>query len=168
MPTPIDDLKVGMWIAVSHTEESGGDMMSPFSMFRSNRGVQIDGRPLQIQAISLPFIAVTDGVNRMPLDIRTVEVQKLDKAYVKLLRQNERRQRETQTQTHGRGQPTGIDYWVADNQPEQKEPEKRRDRCCPLCGNWLIERLINETSDWVLACRECGFTGTIPGSGEET
>lgn len=143
--TPIDDLHVGQWIAVVGEKKEEPDC-NPFSLFRPSKRDMVTGQPLQIVALSLPFIAVTDGHRRFPLDVREVEVKKLHRKYVQSMKA---RQKDWE--------PEGF----AVPEPEKaKEESTGKHGLCPMCGDRLIQR--KSQGDWFLACRECGFEGTLP------
>lgn len=129
MPTRVDDLRVGMWVAVTATEEDVGPAMG-FGTFGFGRGKpslapEVDGKPLKIVAMSLPFVCVTDGYHRHALDVRTVVFQKLSPRYVKSLLG-----RALYTDEHGM-------YAVADpnarkrRQRQEKARRAKDERACP-------------------------------------
>lgn len=144
-----DDLKVGMWVAITHETPQDEAPHSPFGFgYPPPRNPQpnVDGCPLKIVAISFPFVAVTDGTNRFPIDVRETKVTKLDRKYVNAM-----------TLPRRPGHPTA--YCV--DEPPPRTPEPLRDGLtCPLCQERLIER--HRDSTWRLACRQCGFEGGLP------
>lgn len=170
--TAVDDLHVNNWIAVTSWEDEFGISLFGTPVSRSR---PVDGAPLQIRAISLPFICVSDGTYRYALDMRKCVVKKLHPKYVKMMMRN------------GHGAAHGCGYVTKDGQPvvsladwcgndnkvidsdqrkiKSADPQKR---VCPICGCPLVERLIQEDRSWVLFCKECNFRGSIPRDGEGT
>jgi hypothetical protein len=147
MTTPVDDLQVGQWVAIVSSHEEEHDH-SPWAMFRSRPKEQVTGQPLKIVAMSLPFLAVTDGYRRFPIDVREVQVKKLDPKYVKAMKAKQRDY-----------EPVGNSFAV----PEPDKPKAEssgKHGLCPMCQSRLIKRKTD--GDWFLACRECGFQGTLP------
>lgn len=160
--TPEDDLKVGQWIAIVTeivADTSEGPEWSPFGWGHSpRRESNVDGRPLRILAISLPFIAVTDGMNRFPIDVRESKVTKLSSSYVKAMA---RQQLPRHQQGRSICETLSANRFVISEPPERISEEKP-ERACPLCGDRLIER--HREKVWFLACRLCGFEGGPPAS----
>jgi DNA-directed RNA polymerase subunit RPC12/RpoP len=73
MPTPIDQLNPGDWIAICGYR--GHQCRRPF-----------DGMPYRIKAICLPFLALHDRErNPATVDVRVIDVVKLSAAYVRAL-----------------------------------------------------------------------------------
>jgi len=150
-----EDLHVNMWVAVTQyqTECATSFFGTPMDVERP-----CDGKPWQIKAVSLPFICVSDGHTRRSLDVRTVRLTRLHKRYVRMLREQAAQQ--TLAQRHGQ-------YVHQVDDVEECEDEEPDLGCCPVCGETLVERLDNRTRKWFLACKECGFQGTIPEDGAE-
>lgn len=148
MTTPVDDLAVGQWIAITDMQEEQPDW-SPFAMFRPQPR-HVTGQPLKIVAMSLPFLAVTDGMRRFPIDVREVKVKKLEPRYVKAMKASQKDWEPERT--------TRSAFTVAE--PEKpKEKSKGMNGLCPVCESRLIQRKTD--GEWFLACRECGFEGTL-------
>ena len=144
--TPVDDLRVGQWIAVVDQKKDEGEQ-GFFWMTRSRTKKLVTGQPLKIVAMSLPFIAVTDGFRRFPVDVREATVRKLDAKYVRAMKANQK--------------DWELDASFAVAEPGKPKGEsKGRHGLCPMCGDRLIQR--KSDGDWFLACRECGFEGTLP------
>lgn len=150
MATRVDDLRVGMWVAITATEEPEP---SPFGYGLGFPGSKpsltplVDGKPLKIVALSLPFICVTDGHHRHALDVRNVAFQRLSPKYVKALLG-----RGLYTDEHGM-------YAVVDRDAKRKRKRAKAkdERVCPICGERMHELLSNEL--WYLTCSQCGFRG---------
>jgi hypothetical protein len=90
--TAVDDLKVGMFVAIVGDYEPKGwrePEMSPFFSMCYGEPTKpkprATGQPLQIVAISLPFLAVTDGEKKYPIDVRECQLQRLSPAYVRAM-----------------------------------------------------------------------------------
>lgn len=141
--TPVDDLHVNNWIAVCYDKRAEPDM--PF-WGQHSRQPSFTGQPLQIIAISLPFIAVRDGRRRFSIDIRDFGVRKLHPTYV--------RQMKGSYEDHDDGvcgiSESGKEDVVLD--------EGSIRGLCPMCGEKLRERRL-ATGVWVFICDECGFEG---------
>lgn len=157
------------WIAIVDEVEEPSSFGSFDSYFSSpRRRLQgVNGKPLQVVAMSFPFIAVTDGVKRVALDYRRYELRKLDRKYVEAMRG-----RSVDTRTYedpsnylveepGIARPDGI--ITPSGKRRRKKKEDRRGHC-PRCGNRMVELLV-DVGTWVLKCKECGFQGGNP-SGE--
>lgn len=147
MTTPIDDLHVGQWIAVVESAEHETDF-NPFSMFAPTPRSKVTGQPLKIVAISLPFLAVSDGHRRFPIDVREVQVKKLHKKYVECLKARQAIEERPNS---------GPTFAVAETEKAAEKKPEGKFGLCPVCGDRLIQR--KSTGDWHLACRECGFEG---------
>ncbi len=79
MPTPIENLKRGDWVAVVWTK-----IQVPKGVFIS---LTYNGQPFRIEEISLPFIAVENILGRyQALDVRLYDLQKLKPRYAKIMR----------------------------------------------------------------------------------
>lgn len=138
--TPIDDLHVGQWIAI--VEDKVEPKIGIFG-YAHQRNV-VSGQPLQIIAISLPFLAVTDGQMRFAIDVREMAVKKLHRKYVEVMKGrwiDEEHSREGVAEIH------------------ESRPNTSTEGMCPYCGDRLIQRL-GEDRAWYLFCRECGFQGS--------
>jgi hypothetical protein len=143
--TPVDDLQVGQWIAIVGAKDAEPEF-SLFGMCRPKSRDVVTGQPLKIVAMSLPFVAVTDGYRRFPIDVREIQVKKLDPKYVKAMKAKQ-----------SEWEPDGF----AVPEPEKPKSESTgRHGLCPMCGDRLIQR--KSDGDWFLACRQCGFQGTLP------
>lgn len=81
--TPVDDLEVGMWVAVVDCEDEPQQVdFNPFHMFEQRRSrPQFSGLPLRVLAISLPFVCVSVDGSPQSLDIRRIRLQRVSKEY---------------------------------------------------------------------------------------
>jgi predicted RNA-binding Zn-ribbon protein involved in translation (DUF1610 family) len=140
MSTPIDDLHVKQWVAVCHDKRVQGD--APHWM-HADHPPSFTGEPLQIVAISLPFIAVSDGTRRFAIDARDYGLRKLHPTYVRKMR--------GVFMDH----PDGI---LAISETEDGVPADAAKGLCPLCSTRLRERRIAHET-WVFKCPQCGFEG---------
>lgn len=160
MPIPIDDLSVGQWVFITDSES-----IESYSFFgdQSRTVYPVDGRPLKIKAISLPFIVVTDTDQRYnaAIDTREVDLTRADAKYVKAMtgRAASRGGRTTAT-FRADGSEAAVE---AEKKKEKSEPEPM---ACPVCQERMVERLIPGTDgDWMLHCKQCGFEGGRPSKG---
>ena len=145
MPLQIDDLRVGQWIAVEHdlTADDRADF-NPFIPVRPPVS-RVDGMPLKIVSISLPFIVVTDKETRWIIDTREVVLCRVSKHFVKSMMSTER------TWT------SHDSYRISDKRTAESVPEAKPERVCPVCGERLHE--LYRDGVWLLACGQCGFAG---------
>lgn len=149
--TPIDSLYVGNWIAITRVvpEEREYSMFMPWAFNSNDNHPPVDGRPLRILAISLPFICVTDGRYKFSLNVRRCEVQKLHRTYVR--------------QMFGAlVSYAGVAACELDEDEEDEDTPDDKTGCCPVCGGHLIQLLHEGSNVWMLACKECGFQGGRP------
>lgn len=138
--TAPDDLKVGMYIVVTHDRiaESHADAPSMFGMCRGP--VRYSGIPYKITAISLPFIAVVqdddDDCGVEALDVRQLEVQKVTRQYYKAWAGDS----EQHSESKG-----GIPYWSYGGKT-----------ACQRCGGPVVERLTAPGKGvWSKLCSSC-------------
>lgn len=146
MGLKVDDLAVGQWVAIEAelTDEHPLDS-NPFWFASHRRESKVDGMPLRILAISLPFVCVTNGKYRFVLDAREVVFCRLCPKFVKTLTVTPRSY-------------NGDRYVIHDDQQRSKlRPQEKSERACPVCSEKLIERYT--AGVWILACRQCGFSG---------
>ena len=153
MPIRLDDLRVGKWVAIeSDAAEPVENPFGDYSFFgrQAKKGSLVNGQPLQIKAISLPFLAVTDGNHRFSLDTREVRVCLLDSKYVKAMTQ------EKPVGTKARG------VAVPERRRKKKPATQVQTTCriCPECQ--AILREVNQSGEWFFRCNECGFLGGRP------
>ena len=152
MSLQIDDMKVGQWVAI--TSETQADMSySPFG-FHPPVPSMVDGCPLKIVAICLPFIAVTNGYERFSLDCREYTFTKLDKKYV-------------QCMSFGRKQwnsETGRSRILIEEQctSPQVDPAEGLNNC-PMCHEGRLRQRYSQ-GEWLIVCPVCGFSGGLPKS----
>jgi hypothetical protein len=145
--TPVDDLKPGMFVAVVYREEatpppSWGPMYIESGSYRTSSSPALgsNGQPLEILAMSLPFICVTDGKHRFAIDVRTTELKKLDPRYVKAMTEEKREVEFTHTRRRKK---------KAKDSPDSSK--------CPRCGSRLVQRVCKPGSgEWVDHCPQCG------------
>src|SRR5574337_1061529 len=102
------------------------------------------GMPMKVLAVATPFLCVTDGKNRLSLDLRLVQVQVVSKKF--------------------------FDEMTADvpTPAVSKEQRWRRKRVvaagrisitCPRCGADCVQRSTGNGWRWV--CKECDLQGPI-------
>lgn len=164
--TPEDDLRVGQWVAIHHDvpKDNGREEDSPFFFgYRQPQQSSVDGKPLKILALSLPFVAVTDGEQRFPVDVRETKLIKLSPKYVKMMNRRAVRHQPLASDPF-RGALDGAGRYAISEPAKAAKAAKDEtpERACPLCRSRLIERLRD--GRWFLACRQCGFEGGPPAS----
>ncbi len=146
--TRVDDFAVGRWYAITREPESQEEY-SPF--FQRRHSTHVNGRPLQLRALSLPFAVFTDGREMMTIDTRLFEFIRLDPKYV----------RATGIRTERRD---GRKVVSLENTSRRKKRESR-EGCCPVCGCRLRQKFRDHSEGWLLACPECHFEGGLPKDG---
>jgi hypothetical protein len=147
--TAIDDLKPGMFIAVTQLgrQEDTGFGGMDFAMFGRPRAITYSGQPLEVLAVSLPFVSVTDGRQVCAIDVRDARVQKLDRRYVAAMTADATKAIENTNRKRRR-----------------KKKSKPDPTLCPRCKcGKLIQRLIVKPAgnEWSLACTQCGYQGEV-------
>lgn len=143
--TKIDDLDVGMYIAISEERECEVHSQwndNPFFLFDRPRKPTLPvGLPLKILALALPFACVTDGRHKLSLDLRTIAVQRVDKKYFEAMTDP--------------GEPLNAPARRRRKKREKPDPMK-----CPRCGNRCVQRLIKPGDGiWGVYCKRCGYDG---------
>lgn len=149
MPSPVDSLFVGNWIAIVGLKEQPKDAHTVSDMvFAVQQGPpeepDWDGRPYQIKAVSLPFLLLEAGGRRTTVDVRKYSVQKLSKKYVQMFNEC---------------QYSHDSSFMEIGSRKQEQIASPTTKGCPCCGQRLIERWRGH-GVWVLACRRCGFEGS--------
>ncbi len=124
--TPIDDLRVGQYIVVVGVKGEPQEYW-----FRPP--TEYSGLPGKVLAVSLPFVAVLVGEERVALDVRALEVQRVSRQYVKAM---------------AKVLPAGK---------RKAPPEPGR---CVRCGTRLHQVLNRVPRSWMEVCPECGWQGT--------
>lgn len=138
MSIPADALHVGQWVVIEWAvveEEQASPTLFGLPFRQANRGddIQVDGRPLKILGISLPFLAVTDGKQRFPVDLRECGVRLAHRKYVEAM--------------------------LVDRQSDlvARQTDKTNKHTCPICGGCMVERLVAGSGrGWRLVCKQCG------------
>ena len=125
--TPIDSLKVGHWVAVVR------DKTIPEGLPPEVK-ISYSGQPVNIVAVSLPFLAVFDGEKIDAIDVREYEVQRVSNRYVKAM-------------------------LMKPPESSQDGPEGKTDpNACPRCGERLVQRLTQRKEsqgEWRAFCANC-------------
>lgn len=143
--TAVDDLKPGMFVAVTRLkqiEESASDPMEFWGHRPQSR--VYNGQPLEVLAVSPPFVSVAAQGKVWAFDVRETEVQKLDRRYVRSFE-------------HG----TAAIPSAKRKRKKKQKPDPSR---CPRChAGRLIQRLIVKPAgnEWCLACTQCGYQGEV-------
>lgn len=131
--TPVDDLKVGQYVAIFNEKEPEF-IPEGFAVF--SRESAVTGEPLLIKAISLPFMAVMDTSGSMvPVDLRQYSVKRLKYTYVKAFE--------------------SLMQYPDDEDGEEVvlEDEPRKRICCPVCTERMVE--CRDKHGWKFSCRNC-------------
>lgn len=150
MTTRVDDFVTGRWYAIVREQEEVQTDFNPF--FRQQRHTHVNGRPLKLLALSLPFAVFTDGRERMTVDTRMFGFIRLDYKYVKVIGVRE-----------GRSERGRI--ITLENPERRRKKRESREGCCPMCGCRLRQKFRDRQEGWLLACPECGFEGGLPKDG---
>lgn len=133
-----DDLEVGMFVAVSgFIGEDDSPEPSPWTYTRP-RSDLIDGTPLEILAVSLPFVLLHNGHGQGTLDIRTVTLVRLQDEYVAAFRKT----------------PIEKCRRVPGQQPPREPTTPVSVDCCGRCGS-KQNLFRSATGPWAWKCREC-------------
>lgn len=138
--THLDDLDPGDFIAVICDTAWRDNYNDGYTSLFPKEAPKYNGVPLEICAISLPFICVTDGNRRFAIDTRRYQVTKVSDKY----------QREMQSATViGRRQSKRL------SKAERLRREEDLRGCCPRCHARMNQSLIR--GQWVWFCKECQF-----------
>lgn len=164
--TPIEDIHPGQFICVvrdKRLDDQSHPQPPRFAMSYS-------GRPVEVIAISLPFIAVTNGRFTDSIDVRDFDVKVVTKEYAiamlsrindtpgvsrakKIRKHRERQKRIAEAKFDS---VMGIVH-----QPHERD--------CPRCGERMVRRRTYSqncsaaipnslpTGGWMMVCKQCGF-----------
>jgi hypothetical protein len=135
-----------MFVAISHiaeeieTEEQPSfSSMMGFMIPQQRKEKSYNGKPWVIEAISLPFVCLTDGRVKLGVDLRKVTLQKVSREYAKAMDLHKEERKGS----------------IFDRNPPK--PETRDSRQCYRCGSRMVERLKHPGRGvWAVICRECG------------
>ena len=147
MTTRVDDFVVGRWYAIVREQEEVREGFDPF--FQRRHHTHVNGRPLKLLALSLPFAVFTDGRERMTVDTRMFEFIRLDYKYVRAIGVREERSE--------RGRIVTLE-----NPGRRRRKRESREGCCPMCGCRLRQKFRDQNEGWLLWCPDCGFEGGKP------
>lgn len=139
-----DDLKRGDWITITSSEEKG-----PLGVAV---GRLVTGQPVKVVAVSLPFICVTDGRARWPIDVRQCCFSRTNRSYINAMRDFVPAEA-----------MRGAEFYDGDEEEfyaKEAKPEKTQGNC-PKCGGLLVETLTIGSPEWLLVCRECNTTWKV-------
>ena len=151
-----ENLHVNQWVVVTDYVGDDADILTAYvSSGREESRPSIDGSPLQIRAMSWPFLCLSNGLYRFSLDVRTTRFCVAHPTYVRMMR--------------GQGHDDDDDpYWLIkvghieeEEEDEDPEPQKRQSRknICPVCeGPLKLKGRAYEPMP--LVCEECGFRGS--------
>ena len=149
-----DDIKVNMWVAIIQVlEEDNGYDYNPFWGGGRTPTLPVDGRPLQVIAISLPFVAVRDGEYRYSVDIRKYVLSRIHKTYKRMM---------TGKRAGGSDIHPGAAHSVEHVDTVATHQEDNRGNC-PMCGERLRQVMTEHAPGvWFFRCKQCGFEGAPP------
>lgn len=161
-----DDWKVGIFVAItsvvkyreeddaSYTErEHFTFQMMP--MRRRERRERYDGVPLEVMAVSLPFICVSDGKDRFALDTRDLVFTKLNKDFVAEMREGYR--------SSGTVMRNGERVSKSRIKQERKEKKRLKEEAkkdpsmCPRCFTKCKQIMEKPGDPWIYVCEQCGL-----------
>lgn len=132
----VENIKRGEWLAITASREGA---VNPSGEAFTVEDRLVTGLPLQVLAISPPFVACRspDGAHFTAIDARDCSFSRVAPEYVEAFQRLSVRQQES-----------------ADGQPEPEQPTSLL--ACPACGHRLAKRRIS-SGRWEFMCRECGF-----------
>lgn len=138
MTLRVDDMKVGHWVVV--VEKITVD--ERFAMTYT-----LNGRPWEILAINLPFIAVLSGDCLTSFDVREYRFERCNRRYAEIMLQ-------------AADQGSKIHHYV-----ERREKRKKGTvdasgvlKRCVNCAERLRQRLDKATRKWCWVCPRCDRT----------
>lgn len=141
----LDNMRVGRYVIVREVFASDITVTEvngiPFVARANNYMVipPVNGAPLEIVSISLPFIAVITPVGELcSIDTRLCELIPASRQYVRAFE----------------------DYLSEMESAQIAESAPQPSRLCPMCGSSLCEKRVGIGS-WALHCNQCGFTGQV-------
>lgn len=162
MPLRMDDVKVGMYIAITgvvkHEEEDYLKLehftFQMMPMRRQDRRHRMDGIPLEVLAVSLPFLCVDDGANRFGLDTRDLVFTKLDKEFV-----DEMRHGSTTANPYNdeRKPPRSVRRKIKREKNKLVKDTKNNPAACPRCYNQKTSQIRHGDGKWYRHCSQCGL-----------
>jgi len=146
------NLKRGQFIVVTgrveKAEAAFQDNGFGFLMY-GRQEEEFNGLPLEVLAISLPFVAVTDGHKRFAVDSRQYKLHRVDHSYVRAM-----------AAAVGRGPLTA--------RPKRRRKQKPEAGACPRCFHKMTEVLImGPNRAWHRICKNCGHDDGPTGKPEE-
>ena len=179
MAVQADDLKVGMFVAITGLVKNDEEpdyleaehfTYQTMNVRRKERRHRFDGVPLEILAISYPFVCVTNQGVRFGMDLRDVILTKLNKDFVEEM-------------AHGAGLSDGGRYTGERKVPASVRRKMKKDKrkleiearqnkvMCPRCFNPKTTQLRKEGGKWFRHCERCGLDRPMddegPGSAVE-
>ena len=140
--TPIENLKRGHFIAVVSDKHSKPDDESMW-FYRSKP--DMNGHPLEILSICLPFISVQDANGTVSsIDVRRWGVRRLSKRYVYSML------------------PACKTRLATSIPTKRKHKQKPGPNDCPRCSTRMIQRRKEGLNEhWQRVCRNCGYVEIV-------
>lgn len=133
MPIAEDDLKKGMIVTVVGRKVEPPD--PPPWVFAPRRPEEFSGNPVEVVAVSLPFVAVTNGERTFSIDLRCWVLGRVSRAYRDAM----------------------SDSVPASRRRKKRRPEKPDPSRCVNCGDRLAQVLRDRK--WYYYCRHCRKAG---------
>ena len=136
MPTPIDDLKVGQFVAVVGTRQAPPRDWTGVEMEPTYNGI-----PWEVVSISLPFLCVSFGGKTVALDTRVLDFVKVSRHYFDGMR--------------GAKCPQARDKARKSRRRQKPDPGR-----CVRCGELFRQTMSKKTNFvWRKVCPNCGLDG---------
>lgn len=133
--TPVDSLKIGDWVAVVRYKQARSKH-TPWGSWDVEPSY--DGRPGQVVAISLPFVALTDGARVGTIDVRDIDLQRVTEQYAKAVLSSGAVPVKVRRRRRGKPDPS----------------------LCPRCGDRLQQFMSKRTEfKFRVRCPSCGWDG---------
>ncbi len=170
--TKIDDLEPGNWVVITSVFHEVQELppqqpRGPYMMMESypqdppeshwewtNNHPLVNGRPLCIDSMGLPFLLLASFEGRVSLDIRKAKLQKVSQDYAQRYYAKD--------STCRVDLPDGKSTFISQEEAIAKglveKPPPQRMGHCPYCGGNLKQKMVD--LEWTLVCDndDCGRT----------
>lgn len=168
-----DDINVNQWVVVLEYVDENQGYSDGYDLFARNANSSshpvTPGVPVQVRAISLPFVAVGDGSHVHVLDTRNAKLSLAHKKFVEVMSHRPPRAIRSNSAWINpfASWGAGVSDWphdyralVEDKKPEPKvDPKESAKGRCPACGEIMVKFKREMSVHWGLRCRQCGFEG---------